>query len=79
MILMQNDDPLTGLFRNAQSTPNPSITGQNTTWSGHGDDLNGRINAIWTMIGLGRRLGCDMSTETAAALTLHTPGAPLPR
>ena len=75
---MLNDDPAIGLFRNAYSTPNPAVTGQPTTWKGHIDDLDGRINAIWTMIELGRRMNCDMSAETAAASTLYIPGAPNP-
>ena len=64
------------LFKNAYSTPNPTVTGTNTTWTGHIDDLNGRTNNIWAMITLGRKMGCDMSAETAAAMTVHTPGAP---
>jgi RHS repeat-associated protein len=68
------DDKL--LFRNAYKIPNPAVTGTNTTWLGHVDDLDGRIASIWIMISLGRKLGCDMSSETAAALTLLTPGAP---
>jgi RHS repeat-associated protein len=75
---MLGDDPVNGLYRNAYSIPNPGITGTNTTWQGHADDLDGRIGSIWTMIGLGRKMGCDMSMETAAAMTLLTPGAPFP-
>jgi RHS repeat-associated protein len=56
--------------------PNPAATGTSTTWTGHADDLDGRRGAIWSMIALGRKMGCDMSAETAAALTLYTPGAP---
>jgi RHS repeat-associated protein len=73
---MLNDDPITGLYKNAFSIPNPSVTGTNTTWMGHVGELDGRIGSIWIMIGLGRKLGCDMSAETAAAITLLTPGAP---
>ena len=65
------------LYKYAFSQPNPAMTGTNTTWSGHLDDMNGRINAVWTMIMLGRKMGCDMSKETALALTLVTPQAPL--
>ncbi|SHG44465.1 RHS repeat-associated core domain-containing protein [Massilia sp. CF038] len=70
---MYNDNTL---FTNAYSTPNPDVTGTNTTWTGHSDDLNGRTSNIWAMITLGRKMGCDMSAETVAALTVHTPGAP---
>lgn len=73
---MLNDDPIKGLYRNAFSAPNPAITGTSTTWVGHVDDLDGRRSSIWTMIALGRKLGCDMSGETAEAMTLLTPGAP---
>lgn len=66
----------TVLFKHAHSVPNPTVTGTNTTWTGHIDDLNRRTNNIWAMITLGRKMGCDMSTETAAAMTIHTPGAP---
>ncbi len=71
---MLND---TTLYKNAFAIPNPSVTGTNTTSVGHGDDLNGRIAKIWTLISLGRKLGCDMSSETAAASSLLVPGAPL--
>ncbi len=70
---MYNDKTL---FQHAHSVPNPALTGTNTTWTGHIDDLNGRTNNIWAMITLGRKMGCDMSAETAAAMTVHTPGAP---
>jgi uncharacterized protein RhaS with RHS repeats len=73
---MQNDGSERNLYRDAFSTPNPSVTGTNTTWEGHARDLDGRIAAIWDMITLGRKLGCDMSSETALAMTLLTPGAP---
>jgi len=64
------------LFNLAFFEPNFAATGTNSTWMGHADDLDGRRGSIWTMIGLGRRMGCDMSLETAQALTLYTPGAP---
>jgi|GEM_PF-5030385 len=67
----------TVLYKYAYDTPNPAVTGTNTTWKGHADDLDGRISNIWAMISLGRKMGCDMSAETAAAMTLLTPGAPL--
>jgi RHS repeat-associated protein len=73
---MLNDDRDNGLFRNAYSTPNPSVTGTNTTWMGHVNDLDGRRASIWHMIGLGRKLGCNMSSETAEALKLYTPSSP---
>jgi len=73
MKLMQNDRTL---FKYAYSLPNPAVTGTNTTWIGHADDLNGRGNNIWAMISLGRKMGCDMSLETVAAITITTPGAP---
>lgn len=76
MTNMLNDDPIRGLYRNAYSEPNPAVTGTNTTWMGHVDDLDGRRASIWSMIALGRKMGCDMSAETAAAITLYTPGAP---
>ena len=71
---MLND---TVLYKNAYDTPNPAVTGTNTTWMGHVNDLDGRISNIWAMINLGRKMGCDMFAETAAALKLLTPGAPL--
>ena len=73
---MLNDDRDNGLFGNAYSTPNPSVTGTNTTWMGHVNDLDGRRASIWHMIGLGRKLGCNMSSETAEALKLYTPSSP---
>lgn len=75
MDAMRND---TVLYKYAYSTPNPSVTNTSTTWIGHADDLNGRINNVWAMITLGRKMGCDMSNETSAAMTLLTPGAPNP-
>lgn len=66
------------LYKYAYNVPNPSVTTTNTTWMGHADDLNGRINNVWAMITLGRKLGCDMSSETSAAMTLLTPSAPNP-
>jgi YD repeat-containing protein len=64
------------LFQFAFFEANPTVTGTNTTWSGHADDLHGRISSIWAMISLGRKMGCDMSAETTAALTLFVPAAP---
>jgi RHS repeat-associated protein len=64
------------LFHLAFFEPNFAATGTNSTWIGHADDLDGRRASIWTMIGLGRKMGCDMSLETIEALTLYTPGAP---
>lgn len=75
MDAMRND---TVLYKYAYNTPNPSVTNTATTWVGHARDLDGRINNIWAMITLGRKMGCDMSSETTAAMTLLTPGAPNP-
>jgi RHS repeat-associated protein len=75
MDAMRND---TVLYKYAYSTANPSVTNTATTWVGHARDLDGRINNIWAMISLGRKMGCDMSSETTAAMTLLTPGAPNP-
>lgn len=75
MDAMRNDKVL---YEHAYSTPNPSVTNTATTWVGHARDLDGRINNIWAMISLGRNMGCDMSSETTAAMTLLTPGAPNP-
>lgn len=74
MEAMKNDKVL---FQYAHSVANPSITGTNTTWIGHANDLNGRTNNIWAMITLGRKMNCDMLAETAAAMTIYTPGAPI--
>lgn len=68
----------TTLYKFAYDTPNPGVTNTATTWVGHARDLDGRINNIWAMITLGRKMGCDMSSETSAAMTLLTPGAPNP-
>ena len=55
------------------STRNSTVTGTNITWTGHADDLNGNLATTWQMISLGRKMGCDMSQETALALTAaHT-------
>jgi hypothetical protein len=75
MDAMRNDKVL---YEHVYSTPNPSVTNTATTWIGHARDLDGRINHIWAMISLGRNMGCDMSSETTAAMTLLTPGAPNP-
>jgi hypothetical protein len=64
------------LFDNARLTPNPGVTGTNTTWGGHVDDLRARINKLWTMIQVGQLMGCDMSAEIAAASTLTVPRYP---
>jgi hypothetical protein len=45
-------------------------------WFTHADDLRGRINNIFAMISLGRRLGCDMTAETIATATLLVPSEP---
>ncbi len=74
---MLNDDPVSGLYRNAMNTPNPTITGTRTTWRGHVDDLDGRIGKINNLIALGQKMGCDLSREIADAMTLNVPVRPL--
>ncbi|GHT83783.1 hypothetical protein AGMMS49543_12230 [Betaproteobacteria bacterium] len=61
-----------GGFQNAYARPNPTVTGTNTTWMGHVDDCTVGAEVIEP----GRKMGCDMSVETAVAVTLYTPGAP---
>ncbi len=46
-------------------------------WKTHGDDLMGRINNINAIISLGIKMGCDMSSEIAAASVLHVPSIPV--
>lgn len=46
-------------------------------WKTHGDDLSGRINNINAIISLGIKMGCDMSSEIAAASVLHVPSIPI--
>ncbi len=65
-----------GLFRNAYSTPNPSVTGSPTTWMGHWRDLRGLIGKINEMIAMGQRMGCDMSEEIVMMGGLYLPNAP---
>jgi RHS repeat-associated protein len=74
---MLNDDPISGLYRNAMNTPNPTVTGTRTTWRGHVDDLDGRIGKINNLIALGQKMGCDLSKEIADAMTLNVPMRPL--
>ena len=64
------------LYKHAFSTPNRALTGTNTTWLGHGDDLAGRIGKIANMIALGRAMGCDMTEEERMARTLFVPKTP---
>jgi len=45
-------------------------------WGTHASDLNGRLANIAAMISLGEKMGCDMTTEKAAAITLFAPSAP---
>jgi hypothetical protein len=66
----------TKLYESAFSSPNPAVTGTNTTWLGHADDLRGRIATIHSMIGLGRLMGCDVTAEESAARTLFVASAP---
>ena len=56
-----------GMFKMHFSMPNPAITGVDARWVGHGDYLDDRRGAMWAMIELGGKLGCDMSSETSAA------------
>jgi hypothetical protein len=76
MTEMLDDDPVTGLFRNALNTPNKSITGTNTTWVGHIKPLEGRLNKIQELLGLARMLRCDVTVETIEAATLFVPSKP---
>lgn len=46
-------------------------------WETHGAGLLGRINNIDAIISLGRKMGCDMSLETARAAALFVPKTPL--
>ena len=73
MSAMQNDKTL---YANAFSSPNPSVTGSQTTWLNHADDLQGRLANIAAMISLGQKMGCDMSAEAAMASALFVPIAP---
>lgn len=68
------DDTL--LFPQAYSSPNPAVTGTNTTWLGHCSDLKGRIRNIWAMLNLGITLRCEMELEIASAMALYTPATP---
>lgn len=43
----------------------------------HENDLSGRMANIAAMISLARKLGCDVSTEAAAAALLYVPQLPL--
>jgi RHS repeat-associated protein len=48
-------------------------------WYNHADDLSGRIVRIFNLIGLGQKLGCDMTLESIAASDLIVPYMPLPK
>ncbi|MEO8388949.1 RHS repeat-associated core domain-containing protein [Polaromonas sp.] len=45
-------------------------------WNTHRADLSGRISSIMAMINLGKKMGCDMSSEEVAAATLFLPMMP---
>lgn len=74
MAAMEKDS--SKLYQFARDVPNPAMTNSPTTWNNHAKDLDGRISNIWAMISLGRKLGCDMNSEAAAAMTLLTPSQP---
>ena len=63
---MLNDRLLGNLFKNNFEA-----------WLNHYDGLKGRTGAIYNMILLCEKLGCDMSAEKIAASSLFAPGAPL--
>jgi RHS repeat-associated protein len=69
------DDPQ-GLYQNARTIPNRSITGGNTTWQGHTDDLAGRLGKIQALISLAHRMGCDVTAEMIEANSLIVPRRP---
>lgn len=71
---MQRDPQ--GLFRNAYSAPNPSVTETNTTWIGHKVELERRIAAVNSMISLGQKMGCDMTPEIIRSQGLYVPNMP---
>jgi len=64
------------LYEHAFNIRNPAVTGNNTTWIGHSDDLSGRIGKIRNMILLGKMMRCDMSEEERMASTLYVPNKP---
>ena len=73
---MRDDDPVTGLHRNAYSTANRAVTGTGTTWLGHVEDLNGRLGKIQELISLAHKIGCDVTAEMIEAASLLTPRRP---
>ena len=73
MNAMLNDQKL---YQYAYFTADPAVTGNNTTWIGHRQDLSGRIGNILAMISLGNKIGCDMGFEAALAATLFVPLVP---
>ena len=66
------------LYEHARFRPNFPMTGNNTTWKGHGDDLRGVIGKIRDMIELGRLLGCNMDEEERLSVSLFVPEKPGP-
>jgi RHS repeat-associated protein len=64
------------LYENAFRFPNKAVTGTNTTWLGHVDDLSGLIAKIRTMIELGKIMGCDMNEEEQMFKYLFVPKSP---
>ena len=47
-----------------------------SSWKTHRGDLSGRISSIMAMISLGKKMGCNMSAEEAAAALLFIPLMP---
>jgi hypothetical protein len=64
------------LYLHAFSAPNKTVTGTNTTWLNHVDDLYSRTFAIQEMIAVGKALGCDMSEEERLASYIFVPKKP---
>jgi hypothetical protein len=61
------------LYLHAFATPNRAVTGTNTTWLNHSDDLDARILAIQEMIAVGKAMGCNMSNEERLASYIFVP------
>jgi RHS repeat-associated protein len=74
MINMLNDPKQ--LFIHAINSPNPSVTGTNTTWANHRSDLDGAIANVNAIISLGQKMGCDMTPEIIESSTLYVPMRP---
>jgi hypothetical protein len=74
---MQFDFLFGNLYKHAFAKSNPVATGNiSGTWLGHADELANRIAWIQAMISLGKKMGCDMTTEEVMASTLFVPRAP---